>query len=167
MRRAGLLLVLAACPPKNPQTAATKPEIPDGPPCPAANGVFTASFVTQETGRNGWVMPVHAMQVDPGASEHLAEYQTLDPAAATASGVPPAPAGSLWLMTAAGQPCRASVGKPYAAKLPGPPASISYGYELEGCPAPQDQNESGGLVFVADQAPTGCQLAAPHPVAAR
>jgi hypothetical protein len=165
MRRLALVLLLTACPAKNPQTPTTA--VPEGPPCPAASGVYTASYVTQETGRNGWVMPLQAMQVDPGASEHVPDYQNIDPAMASASGVPAAPPGTLWLMSAAGQPCKATPGKMYAAKLPGPPASLSYGVELDGCAPPQDQNESGGLVFIADQAPTGCQLAAPQPVAAR
>src|SRR3954464_15853539 len=107
MRCLALLLVLAACPPKNTATIAGKPEIPNGPPCPAANGVFTASFVTQDSGRSGWVMPLHSMQVDPGAREHVPEYQNIDASAASASGVPAAPTGTLWLMTAAGAPCKA------------------------------------------------------------
>jgi hypothetical protein len=168
MRCLGLLLLLAACPPKNPQTAAGKPDIPNGPPCPSADGVFTASFVTNESGgRSGWVMPLSSMQVDPGASARVPEYQNVDIATASASGMPAPPTGNLWLMTAQGAPCKATAGKAYAAKLPGPPESMSYGVELDGCPGPQDPQESGGLVFIADQAPTGCQLAAPRPIASR
>src|SRR5258706_15212699 len=115
MRCLGLLVVLAACPPKGPSTPA-KPEIPNGPPGPAASGVYPASYVTQENGRNGWVMPLHAMQVDPGASEHVPESQNIDDATAAASGVPSAPAGNLWLVPAAGAPCKATAGKVYAAK---------------------------------------------------
>jgi hypothetical protein len=167
MRCLALLPLLAACPPKNTATVAGRPQIPNGPPCPAASGVFTASYVTQDSGRSGWVMPLHSMQVDPGASEHVPEYQNIDASAAAASGVPAAPPGTLWLMTAAGAPCKATAGKVYAAKMPGPPESLSYGVELDGCAAPQDPQESGGLVFQAEQAPEGCQLAAPRAVAAR
>jgi hypothetical protein len=167
MRCLGLLLLLAACPPKNTATVGSKPEIPNGPPCPAASGVYTASFVTQEGGRSGWVVPLSAMQVDPGASEHVPDYQNIDVTAASASGMPSPPTGTVWLMTSAGAPCRAAIGKTYAAKLPGPPASLSYGVEVDGCPPPQDPQESGGLLFAAEQAPTGCQLAAPRPIASR
>lgn len=164
---ASLLALAAACPPKSSTGVQPQGEIPNGPPCPAASGVLTASFITQDSGRAGWVLPLHAMAVDPGESTKLPDYQNLDATTATASGVPAAPTGTLWLMTAAAAPCRAQIGKYFAAKRPGPPASLSYGVEIDGCPAPQDPQEAGGLVFVSEQAPEGCQLASPRPVAAR
>ncbi|MGE5181159.1 MAG: hypothetical protein ACM31C_03810 [Acidobacteriota bacterium] len=163
------LLALAACPPRGNQPQTTPQPEANGPGCPTAAGVYTASYLTQDPakGRSGWVMPLHAMQVDPGASTKLPDYAPMDATAASVSGVPPAPTGTLWLMTAQGAPCQAKLGSYYAAKLPGPPASLAYGIELDGCAAPQDPQEAGGIVFVADQAPTGCQLEAPRPVATR
>ncbi len=167
MRRLALLLVLSACPPKSsgPQTTPTQ-QPPDGPGCPSGDGVFVASYVTDAPGRGaGWVMPLHAMKVEPGAQ--VPEYTPLDAAAAAASGVPAAPAGTMWLMTESAAPCKVTTKGYYAAKIAGPPASISYGAELEGCPAPADPPEGGGVVMVADQAPTGCRFEGPRPVATR
>ncbi len=165
MRFASLLLVLAACPPKGP----TNPQPGEGAGCPTAANIYVASYLTQDPakGRTGWVLPLHAMQVDPGNSQSVPDYANIDPAVASASGVPAGPTGTLWLMTANAPPCRATLGKWYAAKLPGPPANLSYGVELDGCPAPQDQQEAGGLVFVSDLSPGGCQPIAPHPIATR
>src|SRR5438067_8636418 len=154
IRFAWLLPFLAACPPKQ---GATGPTQPTGPGCPAANAVYVASYVTQEAGkgRTGWVLTLHTMKVEPGAK--VPDYAPLDATAAMASGVPAAPTGTLWLMTANAPPCRAQVGGFYAAKLEGPPASLTYGLELEGCPAPTDAQEGGGIALVAPEAPTGCR----------
>jgi hypothetical protein len=129
--------------------------------------VFIASYVTQDPakGRSGWAMPLQAMKVDPGAT--VPDYVSLDPTAASASGVPPAPTGTLWLVTAAGAPCQARLGSFYAAKLDGPPASLSYGVELDGCPAPTDPQEGGGIVLVSNESPTGCRFEVPQPISAR
>jgi hypothetical protein len=105
------------------------------------------------------------MMVEPGAT--VPDYAPMDAATALASGVPVAPAGTLWLATAAGAPCRATVGGYYAAKIEGPPASISYGVELEGCPAPANPEEAGGIVLVSTEAPTGCRFEVPQPAAVR
>ena len=67
----------------------------------------------------------------------------------------------------AAAPCRAKVGSFYAAKIDGPPASVSYGFELDGCPAPANPDEAGGIVLVSEQAPTGCRFEVPQPIAAR
>jgi hypothetical protein len=161
------LLVLAACPPKAP----TGPQQPQqtGVGCPSAANVYVASYLTQDPGkgRTGWVLPLHAMQIDPGSSQSVPDYTNLDGTTASVSGVPAAPAGSIWLMTAQAAPCHATVGKFYAAKLQGPPVSLAYGVELEGCPAPTDQQEGGGLVLGSEVIPDGCQAIAPRPVAAR
>jgi hypothetical protein len=163
MRRLALLLLLAGCPPK----PGTTPQIPEGGPCPSAAGVYVASYVTNEagSGHTGWVMPLHAMAVEPTAQ--VAEWAPLDATAAGVSGVPAAPPAPLWLMTPNAPPCPVKVGSYYAAKLPGPPANVSYGVELDGCPAPTDPQESGGLVLATPQAPSGCVFEAPRPVAAR
>jgi hypothetical protein len=129
--------------------------------------VYVASFVTQDAGkgRTGWVVPLHAMTVEPGAT--VADYASIDAATASASGVPAAPTGTVWLATASGTPCRGKVGSYYAAKIDGPPASISYGFELDGCLAPSNADEAGGIVLATEQAPTACRFEAPQPVAAR
>lgn len=170
MRRIALLVVLAGCPPQGASTGPQAvPSAQSGAGCPGGSGVYIASYVTNEPGkgRAGWVMPLHAMQVDPGASEHVPDYAPMDATAASVSGVPAAPAGNAWLVTAQAAPCKLTLGGYYAAKLPGPPASLSYGIELEGCPAPADPQEDGGLVMFSDQAPGGCQVQGPNPIALR
>jgi hypothetical protein len=159
------LVLCAGCPPKaGPQTQAPTPT---GAGCPAASGVFVASYVTQDPtkGRSGWVMPLQAMKVDAGVT--VPDYQSLDATAASVSGVPAAPSGTLWLMTANAPPCRARVGNFYAAKIEGPPTSLSYGVELDGCPAPTDPQEGGGITLVSNESPGACRFEVPHPVAAR
>ena len=162
------LLALAGCPPKNPQTPNAPPE-QSGAGCPTASGVYVATYLTQEPakGRSGWVLPLHSMQIDPGQSVKMPDYAPMDATAASVSGVPAAPGGSLWLMSAGAAPCHAKLGSYYAAKLPGPPASLAYGVEIEGCPPPQDPQEGGGILFVSDLSPDGCQLMPPSPVATR
>lgn len=167
MRRIALLLVLAACP-KNNGSATTPPPgpSPTGAGCPAGDGVFIASYVTDAPGRGaGWVMPLHAMKVEPGAQ--VPEYAPLDEAAASASGVPAAPSGPLWLVTENAPPCKITVKGYYAAKIAGPPASISYGAELDGCPAPADPQEGGGMVLASTESPGACRFEPPKPVATR
>jgi hypothetical protein len=161
----GVVLVLAACPKKNP--GGTGPQPAAGAGCPSAAEVFVASYVTQDPskGRSGWVVPLHSMKVEPGAQ--VPDYAPMDAAAASASGVPAAPTGTVWLATSAGQPCKATVGGYYAAKVEGPPASVSYGFELDGCAAPANPEEAGGILMVSGESPTGCRFEAPQPVAAR
>lgn len=164
MRRLALLFVLAACPPKQPTTPAASQ--PTGAGCPAADGVFVASYVTDAPGRGaGWVMPLHAMKVEPGAQ--VPDYAPLDAGAAAASGVPAIPADTLWLVTENAPPCKVTAKGYYAAKIAGPPESISYGAELEGCPAPADPQEGGGFVMVSHDPPTACRFEVPRPVATR
>lgn len=160
------VLALGACPKRGSDDTTATPQAGAG--CPAANGVFIASYVTQDPakGRSGWVVPLHSTQ----AAGNESEYAPIDAAAAQAAGVPAAPTGTLWLASGSGQPCRASVGRLYAAKIDGEggaPASVSYGFELEGCAAPSNPEEGGGLVLVSEPPPTGCRFEAPQPVAAR
>src|SRR5512141_717757 len=151
------LLVLAACPPHS-QPATTPPPPPAGAGCPGANDVFVASYLTQDAGkgRTGWVLPLHAATADASAQD----YQVLDANAASAAGVPAAPAGNLWLAAGMGAPCQAKLGNPYAVKVDGPPASVSYGYELDGCSAPADPQEASGVVLVSQEPPSSCQFEA-------
>ncbi len=162
---AATTLALAACPKKGPDTATTTQT---GAGCPAGNGVYIASYVTQDSakGRSGWVVPLHT---NP-ASGNEPDYAPADPAAAQAAGVPAAPTGTLWLATGSAQPCRGTLGSLYVAKIEGQggaAASLAYGFELDGCPAPSNPEEGGGIVLVSEQAPTGCRFEAPQPVAAR
>ena len=160
----GGLLLLAACPPKN--AAAPQPQAGGGGGCPSASGVYVASYVQMEAGkgRTGWVVPLHSQA---GAGTKPADYTPIDPTAAAAAGVPAPPQGTIWLATANAAPCRAKLGGFYVAKIEGPPASTSYGIELDGCPAPANPDEAGGIVLVADQAPTACRFEPPQPGAAR
>ena len=153
-------LVVVGCVPKGSNT----PPIPEGGPCPGGSGVYVASY---EAGKDhtGWVMPLHAMPVEPTAT--VPDWAPLDATAAGVSGVPQPPAGPLWLVTPTAPPCPVKIGGYYAAKLAGPPANVSYGVALDGCPAPADPNEAGGLVLATPDSPTGCQLQQPHPIAAR
>jgi hypothetical protein len=159
-------LVLAACP--RPQSGTGGPTAQGGAGCPAASGVYIASYASQDGGRGTWVVPLHAAPL--GAGAQVADYAPIDAAAASAAGVPAAPTGTLWLATANGQPCRASVGGYYAAKVPeqgSAAATVSYGFEITGCAAPGNPDEAGGIVLVSEEAPTGCQFEQPQPVAAR
>jgi hypothetical protein len=166
MRRLVLLALLAACPARTQQQQTAPPQPQAGAGCPAPDGVFVASYVTDAPGRGaGWVMPLHAMPVQAGAE--VPDYAPLDAAAATASGVPAIPQGTLWLVTENAPPCKVTAKGYYAAKIAGPPASVSYGAELDGCPAPADPQEGGGFVMVSQDPPTGCRFEVPKPVAVR
>jgi hypothetical protein len=157
-----LVLALAACPKKG-----TTSQTQSGAGCPTAAGVFVASYVSQEPGkgRSGWAVPLRATPLEAGAQ--VADYASIDAAAASAAGVPAAPTGTVWLATATGAPCQAKVGAYYAAKIEGPPASVSYGFELDGCAAPKNPDEAGGIVMVSEQAPAGCRFEVPQPIAGR
>ena len=154
----GLVLALAACPKKG-----TTTQVQTGAGCPTAAGVFVASYASQDKGRSGWTLPLHAAPLQGDAPD----YASIDAAAASAAGVPAAPTGTLWLATAGGQPCQVKVGGFYAAKIEGPPASVSYGVELDGCPAPKNPDEAGGILLVANESPTGCRFEIPQPIAGR
>ena len=121
------VLALAACPHKGTTTQQS------GAGCPHASGVFVASYVTQDKGRSGWAVPLHAAPV----SGEVADYARMDATTASAAGVPRAPTTTVWLATPDAPPCMARVGDYYAAKIEGPPATVSYGFELDGCPAPK------------------------------
>jgi hypothetical protein len=154
------LLALAACP-----SHSNTPAAQFGAGCPTASGVYVASYVSQEPGkgRSGWAVALHARPLE----QDMPDYTTIDAATARAAGVPEAPTGTVWLATASAKPCRAKIGSYYAAKIAGPPASVSYGVELDGCPAPKSPEEAGGIVLVSEQPPTGCRFEVPQPIAIR
>ncbi|MFT3698541.1 MAG: hypothetical protein QM831_35680 [Kofleriaceae bacterium] len=153
------LIALAGCPPKS-SAPVQNPQL-TGAGCPAASGVFIASYLTQDAGkgRTGWVLPMAALKAESTA----ADYQPIDMTTAQASGVPAAPAGNLWLLAGA-TPCQVRIGSAYAAKVD---ASLSYGYELDNCPPPQDPQEGTGVVIVSQEPPNGCTFDQPKPVADR
>ncbi|HEY5920960.1 MAG TPA: hypothetical protein VIV11_04785 [Kofleriaceae bacterium] len=153
-----LVLALAACPKKG-----TTAQPQTGAGCPAAAGVYVASYAQQEQGRSGWTVPLHAAPLQGDAPV----YATIDAAAASAAGVPVAPPGTLWLATPGGPPCQAKLGNYYTAKFEGPPASVLYGIELDGCAAPKNPDEAGGIVLVSEQSPGGCRFEVPQPIAGR
>lgn len=162
MRRlacSSLVLALAACPSKS---STTTPQPQTGAGCPSAAGVYLASYVTQDPGkgRSGWAVALNATPAPADA----ADYTNVDAAAASAAGVPAPPTGTLWLVTPGAAPCRATVGRYYAAKID---QSESYGFELEGCPAPKNPDEGGGIVMVSEQPPAGCRFEPPQPIAGR
>lgn len=165
MKRLALLVLLAGCPPtRGPDAAGPTPPVGAG--CPAASGVYVASYVRpgeDGKGHTGWVLPLHDKQVESIAG--MADYAVVDPAVATEAGVP-APPARVWLMLPGG-PCKATVGGYYAAAIDAPTKNIAYGAELSGCAAPSDPSDAVALALVSDASPGGCQVISPRPVAAR
>ncbi|HEU4728453.1 MAG TPA: hypothetical protein VFT22_11200 [Kofleriaceae bacterium] len=171
------LLLLAACPPPG---SSARPAQPTGAAgaagagCPAANDVHVASYLTQDehgvgdasAGHTGWVLPLHAVRVP--TVENQPEYRTIDATTAGAVGVPPAPT-SIWLVGPGQAPCKATVGSYYAAAVESSIPNVTYGVELSGCAAPpRDQQQvAEAIALVSEAPPTGCQIVAPQPIAAR
>lgn len=169
-----LVVFLTGCPPPGgagPQQP-VQPPVAAGGGCPAADGVYVASFLTQEqgssasAGHTGWVLPLHDLKVDSIANQP--EFAEIDPTTAAALGVPAAPRVA-WLMLPGQQPCRATVGSYYAAAVDSPIANVTYGVELSGCaaPPPEQQQDAEAIALVTEQAPMDCQILTPQPVAAR
>jgi hypothetical protein len=137
----------------------------------AADNVYVASYLSsddpaQPAVHTGWVLPLYDQKVDSILGQP--EYAAIDPGTASARGVPPAPP-DVWL-TAPGQaPCHATIGSYYQAAVEGPVANVTYGVELDGCAAPprDQQDDAEAIALVSAQAPSGCQILAPRPVAAR
>lgn len=161
-----MILLFAGCP----QKRASEPAAQPGVGCPSANGVFVASYITPEEGSKdghaGWALPLHAKRTDSIAG--VPEYATIDAAAASAAGVP-APPKVVWLLSAQGAPCKATIGAYYAAAVDAP-AQIAYGVELGGCAAPPDPTDASAIAVTFDAdagAPAACKLIQPRPVAAR
>jgi hypothetical protein len=156
------LLLLAACPKPQSGTTVSTPQA-GGAGCPPASGVYIASYVAQEPnkGRSGWVVPLASRPLRE--NERMMEYSSFDAPPADA-GIPAPPGGTLWLATATGMPCKATLGKYYAAVIE---TTVSYGVELDGCPTPQSEDEGGGIVLATEAEPTGCRFETPQPVAAR
>lgn len=169
------MIFLAGCPmpgaspqpPTRPAAAASG----GGAGCPAADQVYVASFLAsddpaQPASHTGWVLPLYDQQVD--TLDGQPEYTAIDPATAATRGVTPPPS-HVWLTVPGQPPCRAGIGSYYAAAVEGPTPNVTYGVELDGCPAPprDQQDDAEAFALVSEQAPTGCQLLAPRPVAAR
>lgn len=139
--------------------------------CPAADQIYVASYLasddpSQPAQHTGWVLPLQDQQVDTLAG--VPEYTVLDPATASARGLPPPPP-HVWLTVPGQAPCRAAIGSYYAAAVDGPAPNVTYGVELDGCPAPprDQQDDAEAFALISEQAPAGCQLLAPQLVAMR
>ena len=147
------------------------PVASDGAGCPTADNIRVASYLAsddpaQPAQHTSWVLPLHDQQVDTLAG--VPEYAALDPGTAGARGVPPPPS-HVWLTVPCQAPCRAAIGSYYAAAVDGPTPNVTYGVELDGCPAPprDQQDDAEAFALVSEQAPTECQMLAPQPAAAR
>lgn len=159
-----LVSLSTGCPAKRGAT----PTAEVGVGCPAASGVYIASYLAPEEGakgqgHTGWVLPLHDRIVE--TLDGVPEYAAIDVAAATAAGVP-APPTSLWLLAPAG-PCKAAIGGYYAAAIDAPTKNIAYGVELTGCAAPPDDADASAIALVSDASPAQCKLVPPRPVAQR
>jgi len=157
------LLTLAACPPKGGPTAG--PAQP-GVGCPDANNVFVVSYLSPEEGgkgHTGWVLPLHDQVVATIDGE---DYKSIDPAAATAAGVP-APPQNLWLLQPTGAPCKETLGGYYAAGIDAPEKNITYGVELSGCQPPPDPANASGIAVVSAESPSECSVVGPRGLAQR
>jgi len=165
------VILLAGCPAPGAAPQAPVSPVQAGTGCPAASGVYVASYLTHDegggpdAGHTGWVLPLHDRKVATVAGQP--EYAAIDPAAAQSAGVPEAPR-AIWLMVPGQPPCRASAGNYYAATVDTPP-NVTYGVELTGCSAPpkDQQQDAEAIALVSDAPPTECQILAPQPVAAR
>ncbi len=165
MRFAPLLLVLAACPAK-PAQPTPPPQIGVG--CPTAQNVYLAQYVRPPEGQpgySGWAMALHGAKVD--SVEGKPAFAAIDPATATAAGVPPAPQ-SVWILPPNAPMCKATIGSYYAEAIDAQTKNMSYGITLAGCPAPQDPNDAGvAIAMVSSEAPSECQPIAPRGIASR
>ncbi len=153
------LVVLAACPPPAGPRGEGGPPVP-GVGCPTAANTYVAYYLMEQV-HTGWVLPLFDAKL--AATANLPDYVKIDPAEAQASGVPAAPA-SVWLILPGAPPCKATAAGYYAAKFDEPP-NRAYGVELEGCAAPQNDEEA--LALISEQPPSECVVAVPHPIASR
>jgi hypothetical protein len=110
------------------------------------------------------VLPLHDKVVD--TLDGVADYASIDGAAASAAGVPQPPQ-NLWLMLPNAQPCKATIGSYYAAAIDAPTKNIAYGVELSGCGALLDPTDATAIALVSNEPPGQCSILPPKPVAAR
>ncbi|MFN0246154.1 MAG: hypothetical protein ACKV2T_04555 [Kofleriaceae bacterium] len=166
MRFASLLLVLAACPAKPPQPP--PPTTTPGVGCPTAQNVYLAQYIRPPEGQpgySGWALALHNTKVD--SVEGKPPFGAIDPATATAAGVPPAPQ-SIWILPPNAPLCKATIGGYYAEAIDAPTKNISYGVTLAGCAAPTNPDDAGiAIGMVSNEPPSECHPLAPRGVAAR
>lgn len=167
-----LALVAAACGPKAKSppiaggaatgTAGAVP-IPEGPPCPAADAVMIAAVHDTGPGApNRWHLPL----ANRPSTATSPSYRVLDAAAASAAGVPAAPA-KLWMMVN-GTLCEATAGDYYSSVVLDGPANEILGVQLTTkCALPSNEQPQLAVAFAAEAAPTGCVSILPRPVAGR
>jgi hypothetical protein len=163
--------VLAGCPAPAPGPQSPAPPAPTSAGCPAATGVYVASYLTHDAadgaaGHTGWVLPLHDRKVAAQAGQP--DYAAIDPATAQSLGVPAAPP-AVWLMTPGQPPCKATAGGYYGAAVDSPVPNVTYGVELSGCAAPpkDQQQDAEAIALVSEQPPSDCQVVTPQPVAGR
>ncbi len=163
--RASLLVLLAACPPPGRNGPPPPPPPQPGAGCPSAQDIYFASYLTLaepgKPGHVGWVLPLVDKPVD--TVEGLLAYAPADAAAGLA--VPTTK--TLWLFAANTQPCKATFGAFYQTPISATAPNIAYGVELEGCPKPADEQESGAIILAQDAPPTDCRLETLQPLAER
>ncbi len=167
----GTLAALVGCPAPGPGPQQPAQSVQVGAGCPAADSVHVASYLTHDaadpsSGHAGWVLPLHDLKVETIANQP--DYAAIDATTAAALGVPAAPT-AVWLMAPGQPPCHATVGSYYGAAVDSPTPNVTYGVELTGCAAPpkDQQQDAEAIALVSEQAPIGCQILAPQPVAAR
>lgn len=162
-----LLLALAGCPPPTSPGGTGPQPVEAEAGCPAGSDVYVASYLSAEPGKGhtGWVLPVRDDKAETVAG--MKEFEELAPGGPQTPDLDK-PRLPVWILQPGVAPCRATVGKAYRAAIdvPGSP-NISYGLELDGCPAPTDPEEDEAVVVGSQAAPGQCQIVTPHPVAAR
>src|SRR5439155_21981031 len=96
MTRLACLFVaaLAGCPAPAPGAQSPAPPAPTSVGCPAATGIYVASYLTHDAaagaaGHTGWVLPLHDRKVATSGGQP--DYAAIDPATAQSVRVPAAP----------------------------------------------------------------------------
>ncbi|HEY4179440.1 MAG TPA: hypothetical protein VGM90_21495 [Kofleriaceae bacterium] len=164
------LLFLAACPAKQPPPTNPQQPATAGVGCPKASDVYIAQYArADQTAQGaqsftGWTLPLFTKKVD--TLEGVAQFATIDAAAAQTIGVPPAPT-TVWLQPSNGPLCKATVGGFYAEAVDGPVKNISYGAVLAGCGAPQNPDDDIAIAMVSVEQPSQCTPLPPALAAAR
>lgn len=164
------LLLLAACPAKQPAAINPQPPQTAGVGCPKASDVYIAQYARAEQTQagaqsyTGWTLPLSTRQVDK--LDGVAPFATIDGQAAQAAGVPQPPP-SVWLQPSNGPLCKATLGSYYAEAVPGPVNNISYGVSLTGCGAPQSADDDIAIAMVSTEPPSQCAPLPPSLAASR
>jgi hypothetical protein len=174
------LLVLAACPAKQPETPQPQPVAGVG--CPKASDIYLAQYMRPDTystepagqgaastpaqgapGYTGWTLPLFNTKDAP--PEGTPAFQTLDAQAAASIGIPQPPP-AVWIMLQSGL-CKATPGSFYAQTVPSNPPNRTYGVALSGCGEPQEGDGEISIALVSVEPPSQCVPVSPQQAAAR